>query len=330
MKKFLVTALAVSCVASIANADVTPSTATGTPPAASAPSDTIKTSESAPSSPKDNISQTTSGPSSYDSLKKVLEVTYFGDYRGGSAGQYGTGVQPTVGGNPDDTSPQGIENFITTGYKFAPNWMVGVTTHFFYNTQDSVGPALPSGNNQNINSGMEMLNPMFVLTKTKLIDNGNFKLKGYLYAQVPLSQYDYISVPGRDMATAIQPTANMTYDIPGTRWTLGTYSYITGYIPTSSTPSGLRTYKFYAAPYVNYQMTATVAATLWVDLLQITRAQGTPFIDGMSNYTADVEPGINWDVIPGALSLNPMLNIYPGHATLASTSFQMVVVGKAF
>jgi hypothetical protein len=50
----------------------------------------------------------------------------------------------------------------------------------------------------------------------------------------------------------------------------------------------------------------------------------------MDNPGTDIEPGVNWDVIPGQLSFNPMLNIYPGHATLASTSIQMVIVGKAF
>jgi hypothetical protein len=317
MKKIWVAALAVSCVAGIASAD-------NTTPATQAPvSDSVNSSAAAPSSPVDNVSQSSAGSSTYQKLKDMFQASYFGDYRGGNPGQYGNGLQPGTDGNPDSTSPQGIESYVTTGYKFAPDWMAGVTSHFFYNETDSTGPGLES-------AGFRMLNPSIVISKANLINSNGFKLKGYIYGQIPVSNYDYISVPGRNMVTSIQPTANLTYDIKGTRWTLGLYNYITAYIPGSNTPDGLRTYKLYQAPYVNYQMTPTVAATLWVDLFQITRKQGTPFITGMDNYMPDLEPGVNWDVIPGYLSLNPMLNIYPGHATLASTSFQMVIVGSAF
>lgn len=322
MKKILIAALAVTCFTGIANADETPPAAASVaPPSAS---DSLKTSAASPGGPVDNVSQSSQAPSTFDQLKDKLELSYFGDYRGGNAGNYGSGLQPDSNGIQDDTSPQGLESYVTTGIKPAKDWMVGVTTHFFDNEADSAGPK-----GQSVGS-FEMMNPSFVITKKNLITANGFALKGYLYSQVPVSSYDYISQPGHNMVTTIQPTINMTYDIKGTRWTLGTYAYYIDYVAGSDTPDGLRTYKLYVAPYVNYQITPTVAGTVWVDLIQATRAQGTGFIAGMSNPTADIEPGVNWDVIPGNLSLNPMLNIYPGHATLASTSLQMVIIGRVF
>jgi hypothetical protein len=282
----------------------------------------------------DNVSQLNANVSTYQWLHKNIEMSYFGVYRGAALGDLGNSYQPNLQGNPDPSfGAQGVESFITTGYKFGEDktWMIGMNTHFFYNAAAQPSPVA----GQQINAGIEMLNPSIELTKSNIINSNGWKLKGYLFGQLPVSQYDVIGSavsPGAGGITAIEVAGNLTYDIPGTRWTVGYYTYITNYIyaPSSTNATGYRTIKYYGAPNANYQITPTVAGTLWIDGLQVTRAQGTPFLGGLSNYTTDIEPGIAWDIIPGNLTVNPVINFYPGYPTLAATSVQAVIIGRAW
>ena len=93
-----------------------------------------------------------------------------------------------------------------------------------------------------------------------------------------------------------------TYDVPGTRLQLGLYTYIRQNIFSESAAAGY-SLKLYARPYLNYQMTSTLAATVWTDLIQLSQARADRFLS-MTNAPIDIEPGINWDVTP-SISLNP-------------------------
>jgi hypothetical protein len=256
--------------------------------------------------------------STYDRIAEKVALTYFGIYRGASVSDPGSSLQPGVNGAPDPTSPLSIESYVTTGYKFDKDWMAGVTTHFFYFPVGS-----PVGTGQNI----QMRDPSLVVSRANLVDSGGLKIKGLFYAALPLTSADFL-LP-RSYLTSFSPTIIATYDVPKTKLSLGVYSYLTAYIPSASTPDGTRAYKLYAAPFASYPMVKNVQATLWVDLVQVTRNGGTGFISGMNNDLMDLEPGINWDV-NRYLSVNPILNIYPSNLTLASTSIQAVLIGKVF
>jgi hypothetical protein len=318
-------------LSSLALADTTPPSTSTTPTTPA--SDKITTSAAATvgSGPEaNNLSQTALGDNLMQTLHDKVEFAYFGVYRGGAVGDPGNSYQPDINGNAGpDAGAQSLENYVTLGYKPAKDWMVGIVSHFFYN-----GAAAPdqNGTGEQLNAGFQVMNPQFVISKAKLIDRGELKVKGYLYAEIPVTHYDYIGQTGHDMATSIAPTANITYDFRDSRFSVGTYTYIRGYVPGSSSPDDLRTYRFVAAPYGNYQITPTVAATMWVDLIDIRRHGGSPFFSayGMVSEEGDIEPGINWDVVPGKLSVNPILNIYTGNPTLASTSFQAVIIGHAW
>lgn len=295
---------------------------------AAATADKITTSSASAQSAgaEANVTQSSGNNGLYGAASKKLEMSYFGVYHGGSLSNL-SGVQPDIEGNPDPTSPQNLENIVTLGWKPAKDWLIGANLHFFYN-----GSNFTNGADQNIDRGIQMMNPSLLISKAKLVSNGGFNLKGYMYFELPVSHYDYITLPGHSMLTTITPTANMTYDLPNSRLSLGAYTYLKFYVPGANTPDDLRTWRFYLAPNANFQMTPTVAATLWIDLLDVRRNGGNQFFttNGLQSMEGDIEPGINWDIIPGHLSLNPILNIYTAHPTLASTSVQMIVVGKAF
>lgn len=328
--------LAVSLTTILAYADTTPTNpanaAAPATPAATPAADKITTSAAATvGSPQDgNVSQTAQSNDLLQTLHDKVEFSYFGVYRGGQVGDPGNAYQPDINGNAGPAAgAQSLENYVTSGYKPAKDWMVGITSHFFYN-----GSAAPdvNGTGEQLGSGIQMMNPQFVITKANLIDKGQFKVKGYLYVEIPVTHYDYIGQTGHDQLTSVAPTANITYDFKDSRFSVGTYTYIRGYVQGADSGQDLRTYRFVAAPYGNYQITPTVAATMWVDLIDVRRTGGSPFFSpyGMVSEEGDIEPGINWDVLPGKLSVNPVLNIYTGNPTLASTSIQAVIIGHAW
>ena len=305
------------------------------PGAAAAPADKITTSASATvGSPGEagNVSQTIQNNDIMQKLHDNVAFDYFGVYRGSNVGDPGGRYQPgydAPAGGPGNGA-QSLESFVTAGWKPAKDWMVGINTHFMYNSDTA--PDQFSPNNPQASAGIQLLDPSFVVTKANLIDRGQFKVKGYLYVEIPVTHFDYITVPGNNMLTSVAPTANITYDFKDSRFSVGTYTYVRGYIPGPNSPDDLRTYRFVAAPYGSYQITPTVAASLWVDLIDLRRTGGSPFFSayGLQNEEGDIEPGISWDVLPGRLTVNPILNIFTGNPTLATTSFQAVIIGHAW
>jgi len=264
------------------------------------------------------VSTTTTQQSVWDKIGEKATLSFFGIYRGAPLSDLGNSLQPDTGGNLDPSTPQSVESYLTAGYKFDKDTMLGVGAHFFYYPVGS-----PVGTGQDI----QMYDPSIVLSKSNLINVGGLKVTGRIYAELPLSSADRLQ---RDHdSIAISPTFIANYDVPHTALTVGAYGYITAYLPGSNLAEHARSYKMYFAPTANYQLSKRVAATLWVDLFQITRNRGTGFVSGMSNYTVDIEPGINWD-ITDKISINPMINFYPATPTLAATSLQAVIMAKAF
>ncbi len=257
-------------------------------------------------------------PTLYDKIVEKAALSYFGIYRGGGLNDLGNSANPTVSGNPDPTSPQGIENLITTGYKLDQNRMIGVITHFSY---------YPFLSPQGSDRRFQMLDPILMLSQANIINKKGFKLSTRLNIFLPLSKDDILLQ--QNLAAAISPTLILNYDVPGSSLSLGIYSYLRGYIPTQNSAVNALSYKIYVAPNASYQISKTVAATLWVDVIQAVRTQNTGFISGIQNTPVDIEPGINWDITKN-ISINPIINIYPGNPTLAATSLQAIIIAKAF
>jgi len=268
--------------------------------------------------PLGDVSTEAPQPSLYDKIAEKAALSYYGIYRGPSVSDIGNSHQPLFNGQTDPNSPQSIENLLTTGYRFDKDLSAGVITHFYY---------FPIGNPTGAGQDIQMLDPILYLSRTNWVDRGNFKVKGLFYLAPGISKNDILKQ--QHLAMSFGPALSATYDVPNTGLTLGLYSYIRGYVPTSAANGDSRSYYLYAAPNLNYVLTKTLSATLWVDLIQAQRTLGTGFFSGLTNFESDIEPGINWDVNK-YLSLNPVLNIYPGNLTLAATSLQAYIIAKAF
>jgi len=254
----------------------------------------------------------------YEKVSKSLVLTYFGLYKGSALNDLTNSQQPTALGVVDPSSPQSVENLLTVGYKIKSDWVVGAIGHFLY---------FPVGNPAGTGQDIKMLDPMLLIQKNNLINSGGFKLNGKVTFYLPLTTGD--TLQRNKMATAISPTLMASYDVPNTQLTLAAFGFVRGYIPTGEAGNGALTYRLYFAPNLSYQISKTVAATLWVDLLSAARFQGTSFLTGMATDTVDVQPGISWDITK-SININPVLNIYPSNPTLASTSVQAYISARAF
>jgi hypothetical protein len=258
-------------------------------------------------------------PSTYDKISKHVALTYFNILRGAPLSDVSNRYQPAPDGTLDTTNTQNLESTVTAGWKFSKDWMFGAYTHFFYSPLGN-----PTAYN---NANMQWLDPALVLSKANMVSIGGLKIKGQLSATFPMSPYDTLQKNG--LITGITPTANILYDIPKTKLTLGLYTYVTAYIPGSNAIENYRTMKLIMAPNANYQITKSFAATLWVDAIQVRRFKHSGFFSGMNNPDMDIEPGVNWDITP-YLSFNPFLNIYPSAPTMNASSLQAVIAGKIF
>jgi hypothetical protein len=264
------------------------------------------------------ISATMEGRSLYDQIAEKAAINYYGSFRGPQLRDLGNAAQPDTQGTPNTDNPISLESKLTTGYKLNKDTVVGVLTHFFYYP---VG--YPIGTGQNI----QMYDPGFIFRKSNLIQKNGFNVSTRVVANLPLFAADMLV--SQNLATSITPALITTYEIPRIPITLGIFSYLRGYIPTPHSIPGHSTYEIYIAPNASYQFSKSVAATLWVDLIQVSRKEGTPFFTGMDNAMMDVEPGIMWDITKN-ISINPILNIYPSNMSLAATSIQANLIANAF
>ncbi len=268
--------------------------------------------------PPPNTTATTITKSFLENLSEYGTLSYFGTYRGASITNFGSSLQPRPDGSQDPTNPNSFESTITAGYKINKDLITGVVGHFYLFPWND-----PTGGNQKI----QLLDPILFLSRPGLINSQGFRLDTRVTLQLPTSKYDILL--SRHLTTAITWIFNARYETLASKLTVGTYGFIRGYIPSYDTLSKAPSYTVTAAPYANYQLSDNLAASLWIDLLGATRNYGTGFFSGLQTSAVDIEPGIIWDITKN-ISLNPMLNIYPGSPTLASTSIQANIIAKAF
>jgi hypothetical protein len=181
----------------------------------------------------------------------------------------------------------------------------------------------PVGTGQNV----QMLDPMLLFQKNNWVNVDGFTLNGKLTVYLPLTSTDILQK--NNLLTAISPTLSARYDVPNTQLTLAAFGYVRAFIPKADANENAPTYKLYFAPNMSYQLSKTLAATLWVDLFSAARNRGTAFFAGMETDLADMQPGLSWDITK-SININPVINIYPAHPLLASTSLQVYASARAF
>ena len=265
-----------------------------------------------------NTSTATTQKPLLERLSEIGTLSLYSVYAGSPINNLGSSYQPSPDGSLDTSSPHVFDTTVTTGYRLSKYSFAGVVNHFKY---------FPIGNPVGVGERITFMDPILYVSRSKLFEYQGLVIDGRVTAQLPMSAND--GLQANRLATALSAVFNAHLDVPSTKLTVGLFGYLRGFVATSSSPSNAPTYRVYLAPYANYQLTKRVAATLWIDLLNATRRAGTGLISGLQAGTVDIEPGLNFD-ITDKISINPVLNLYPGHLTLASTSIMAFLSAKAF
>ena len=244
-------------------------------------------------------------------LSDHFTADYIGLFGGGALSDLGGSYSPGPNGKPNTATPQQLENYVGASYKISDTLKVGPRAHFYYSPVQG--------------KNITMFDPLLQITNTDLYSRGNFKLSGYARAYLP------VTAESTDSGRQIQFRflLNPNYDVPHTRLTIGAYTYAQ---PASFSRFDDKntTFTAYFAPYLNYQLTRTVAITSLYEMAAVRMQRQGGGLADFNNGGTDFEPGVNWDVSPN-LSLNPYLNFYTGNqVSMDSTSINMLIVGKFF
>ncbi|MGK5087298.1 hypothetical protein WDW86_07045 [Bdellovibrionota bacterium FG-2] len=174
--------------------------------------------------------------------------------------------------------------------------------------------------------------PAVKVSHSKLITSGTFSLAADLRVYPGLLD----STRNKDQYFAWRTTQNMNYEIPGTRLTVGSVSYMRQYVMgpqgaaagASEKPS--TDFLGYWGPNVNYQLTPKFALVALYEIYPIHKlGNGFGLASISQGYPMDFEPGVSIDVTD-KLNVSPFFNIYPTDAKLANTTINVTVVAKLF
>lgn len=151
--------------------------------------------------------------------------------------------------------------------------------------------------------------------KLKTIATDSFLLSTDAYLQLPTSD----AAKQHDMNFAFESTPFFIWDIPETRWRIGTWGDVRyrngvkdGYVS-----------KVYASPYAAYKVTPK----FWLNFQYETGARSYPNKGALEfrNYLSDFKPGLVFKLAP-AVKLNPYVQIFPSNPVTSDR----VAVGVLF
>jgi hypothetical protein len=232
-----------------------------------------------------------------------LTVHYWGKYSGPSIGAFGDTTPDFFG--IAGHSPQMIDDNLTAGYQITPYLRPGIGIPF------NILPAKEAG---------VQLKPIYIgVINAKLLDETSdwaLDMDARLY--LPIGDV----AAAQDVITGFRTSQNLRFKIPGSRWTVGSSSFVRAWVYGNSGHGFRNDWEIYFSPNANYRINGSVLATLWVDVLQLGYAHNTS--RGFSNLPLDIQPGIKWEITP-RVNINPYINIIPQSLSLESTSLGMVM-----
>ena len=247
------------------------------------------------------LTATDSSASSPGVLDKIV-VKYWGLYSGPSI-TTPSGYTTDSSGNRNK-KPQNLDDLLTAGYQVNPGLRLGVGLPF------NLYPAANAG---------AMTKSVYVgVIDAKLIQAGAFSMHTDFRVYTPIG--DMAST--QNVRSGFRASQISLYPVSGTPLTLGCYNYTRTWIYGPNGTGYRNDFEFYVSPFANYQLTRTLSATVWSDVVQESHQFGTPW--ALNNLPMDVQPGVKWD-ITSRINVNPFLNFIPANLTMNSTAVGMVL-----
>lgn len=236
------------------------------------------------------------------SILNKINANYFGILYGPSI-KAPSSYQPRTDGTADTDKPVIVKNFLNLGYNITNE--VAVTGSAFWLWQ----PVMKQQ--------MQLQDPFVRVSHNSIWSTDQFNLYGDLRFHFPVTTVSREN----QLHFGVQSVQVLTYAVPGSRVTLGTYGSVR--VNSFGGQGYGRDLELYIAPNVAYQVSPTVALTVLYEL-QNGHYFGDPALP-IVHDGSDLEPGVSWDISPN-LMVNPYLHIPIGKQTsLSSTSFGMML-----
>lgn len=244
----------------------------------------------------DGASVTTSSSNWYGTALDSLYVNYFANFHGSPLND------PSFFKTPNTNSAVGkqgrnmyFDSTLTTAYKITQDIGVGPEINF------DLEPVLGRGATLK-DSGIKAYN-------RHQIQSGGFNVSSNLILQAPT---DYSRQQGIDFS--VKTTPNVRYDVPASRFTVGSFTEAKAYLGANT---GKKSFKLYAGPYVNYQLSPSFALTTVYEM-EANHFTGKPKLD-FTSVNTDLQPGVRWNITRNVL-VNPYVNLYTGNKITAANS----------
>jgi hypothetical protein len=229
-------------------------------------------------------------------------LTYDNEWDGPSLGNADRLVPDDLG---EPLQYQLVENWVTMGVYLSKKTTIGVVANSIFQ---------PDGATQHV-----WKDPYLLVKTKKLIDTGGFTAGGDLRLYVPTTQKSRDT--GLDGSIRVSP--KFEYSFPGSRWAVGTRSYVRTYVlapaDTLGTPlkKPRKDWSVFFGPYATYQLAPKLKAICWYESYAL-HPETSPGNEWASDGT-DLRPAVSWDVTD-YLNLTPFLNLFPaGKMDLRST-----------
>lgn len=249
---------------------------------------TIALAQSEASSVPPNISTASKwAPWSPDFTKKIY-ADFLTTYHGPTINKMGP-YSMNAGGKLDSSALSGFDSELTTAYVLdAENEVaIGPNVPFFYE------PNIPS-------RGFTLGDVGIKAHMKKAIKTENLQVATTAYIQAPTSD----GAKQANMSFALRTTPFFIYNVPTTRWRIGSWSdvrYLNG------VTEGLSV-KVWVGPYINYRITDNLSFNLMYET-EADRFVGDRALQ-FRNILADFQPGLLWQITP-SMKLNPYVVLFP-------------------
>ena len=233
-----------------------------------------------------NVTSTANSDEIHNS--NVMENLFLGltsNFRGPGVTRFGSPYTNTSTGFMDKNKGMNFDSDVTAAYLFTPTVGLGVIVPFFY---------VPTQGHDFVlgDVGIKFFNRKFLTTSTLNVSSS---------AILQASTSDYSR--SIHQSFAVKLAQNVRYLIPDSRFTLGSFVEEKAYVGVQKG----KTFKLWAAPFVNYQLTPNLSANLLYEI-EAHHLRDTQTLNFVM-HQSDLCPGFIYLVTP-KVAVNPYLQIY--------------------
>ena len=188
-----------------------------------------------------------------------------------------------------------------------------INADYLINKNTGIGPVIPFFLYTTLGQGASLGDVGLKIFNRKTLSTSDFTLNTNIIFQLPTND----ASSARGMKFAVKTTPNVRYAIPNSRFTLGSWTEAKAYLGVEKG----KTFKLWAGPYVNYQLTSSLSLNLEYEL------EGNHLVNAKTfDFTMvqnDFMPGFIYMITP-KIMVNPYVQIFTGK-TIAFASDRMAL-----